>query len=142
MRGIRLNTKRMDLAAVLQKTALFSSLSQPELEMLAARTIRKLLSAGEVLFYEGEPCKGFHIISRGQVRIYKTSAGGREQVLAVNVAGESVAEVPVFDGGPYPASGIAIVETEIAFISRKDFHDYCLAHPEVVLEVLAFVGAR
>jgi CRP/FNR family transcriptional regulator len=139
---MRLNTKRIDLAAILQKTALFSSLSQPELELLAARTIRKILGTGEVLFHEGDPCKGFHIISRGQVRIFKISASGREQVLAVNVAGESVAEIPVFDNGPYPASGMAIEETEIAFISRKDFHEYCLAHPEVALKVLAFVGAR
>jgi CRP/FNR family transcriptional regulator len=142
MRGVRLNNKPVDLAALLQKTALFSSFSQPELQWLAAKTIRKVLGAGEVLFYEGEACKGLHIISRGQVRIFKTSPGGREQVLAVNVAGESVAELPVFDNGPYPASGIAIEETEIAFISRKDFHEYCLAHPEVALKVLAFVGAR
>ena len=142
LRGKRVNTKRIDLAAVLQKTALFSSLSQPELDLLAARTVRKIFGAGELLFYEGEPCKGLHIISRGQVRIFKSSASGREQVLAVNVAGESVAELPVFDDGPYPASAIATEETEIAFISRKDFRDYCLAHPEVALKVLAFVGAR
>jgi CRP/FNR family transcriptional regulator len=139
---MRLNTKRIDLAEVLQKTALFSSFSQSEVRLLAAKTIRKILAAGEFLFHEGDPCKGFHIISRGQVRMFKTSASGREQVLAVNVAGESVAEIPVFDDGPYPASGMAIEETEIAFISRKDFHDYCLAHPEVALKVLAFVGAR
>ena len=83
---MRLNTKRMDLAAVLHKTALFSSLSQPELQLLAARTVRKMFVAGEVLFHEGDPCKGLHIISQGQVRIFKTSASGREQVLAVNVA--------------------------------------------------------
>jgi CRP-like cAMP-binding protein len=137
-----MNTKQMDLTAILQKTALFSSLSQPEVQMLAAKTMRKILGAGEVLFYEGEACKGLHIISRGQVRIFKTSASGREQVLALNVAGESVAEVPVFDDGPYPASGVALVETEIAFISRKDFREFCLAHPEVALKMLAFVGAR
>ena len=137
-----MNTKRMDLAAVLEKTALFSSLSQPELQLLAARTVRKMFSAGEVLFNEGDACKGLHIISRGQVRIFKASSSGREQVLAVNVAGESVAELPVFDDGPYPASGMATEETEIAFISRKDFRDFCLAHPEVALKVLAFVGAR
>jgi CRP-like cAMP-binding protein len=136
------NTKRMDLAEVLQRTALFSSLSQSELQQLAAKTVRKILSAGEFLFHEGDACKGFHIISRGQVRLFKSSSSGREQVLAVNVAGESVAEVPVFDDGPYPASGVAIEETEIAFISRRDFHEYCLTHPEVALKVLAFVGAR
>lgn len=142
MRGMRVNTKRMDLAEVLQRTALFSSLSQSEVQQLAAKTVRKILSAGEFLFHEGDACKGFHIISRGQVRLFKSSPSGREQVLAVNVAGESVAEVPVFDDGPYPASGVAIEETEIAFISRRDFHEYCLTHPEVALKVLAFVGAR
>lgn len=134
--------ERIDMAAVLQKTALLSSLSQPELRLLAARTTRKLFSVGEAIFYEGEPCRGLHIISRGRVRIFKTSASGREQVLAVNNPGETVAELPVFDGGPYPASAVAIEDTEIAFISRNDFQAYCLDHPEVSLKVLAFVGTR
>ncbi len=143
MQGARLNnSKRIDLSTVLQKAALFSSLSQSELQELAAKAIRKVAGPGEILFTEGEPCKGLHIISRGQVRIVKTSASGREQVLAVNVAGESVAELPVFDDGPYPATGVAVVESEIAFISRKDFREYCLSHPEVALKVLAFVGRR
>jgi CRP-like cAMP-binding protein len=142
LRGVRVNTRRIELAAVLHKTALFSSLSQAELQLLAAKTIRKTFRAGEVLFHEGGLCKGFHIIARGQVKMFKASVCGREQALGINVAGESVGEIPVFDDGPYAASGMAIVETEVAFISRKDFREYCLAHPEVALKVLAFVGAR
>lgn len=137
-----MTTERIDLAAVLQKAAMLSSLSAAEVQMLAARAVRKFFAAGEVLFYEDEPCKGLHIISRGRVRIFKSSASGREQVLAVNGSGETIAEVPVFDGGAYPASAIAVEATETAFISRKDFQDYCLAHPEVSLKVLAFVGGR
>ncbi len=133
---------RTDLAAVLEKTALLSSLSREELQTLAARTVRKLFSAGELLFSEGEPCNGLNIIARGKVRIFKTSVNGREQVLAVNVPGESVAELPVFDGGPYPASGVAIEDTEIAFISRRDFNAYCIEHPEVALKMLSVVGGR
>ncbi len=110
--------------------------------MLADRTVRKLFSAGELLFSEGEPCNGLHIIARGKVRLFKTSVNGREQVLSVNVSGESVAEIPVFDGGPYPASAVALEETEIVFISRRDFNAYCLEHPEVPLKVLTVVGAR
>jgi CRP/FNR family transcriptional regulator len=121
------SAQRTDLAAVLGKTALFSNLSQPELQMLAARSVRKLFSAGELLFSEGEPCNGLHIIARGKVRLFKTSVNGREQVLSVNVSGESVAEIPVF---------------EIVFISRRDFNAYCLEHPEVPLKVLTVVGAR
>ncbi len=133
---------RIDLASVLENTALFTSLSPSELQHLAARTLRKLFSSGELLFSEGEPCMGLHIIARGKVRIFKTSVSGREQVLAVNTDGESIAELPVFDGGPYPASAIAIEDTEVAFISRRDFHAYCLEHPEVALKVLSVVGAR
>jgi len=94
------------------------------------------------LFSEGEPCNGLTIISRGRVRIFKTSVNGREQVLAVEQPGGSVAELPVFDGGPYPASAVAIEDTEVVFISRRDFQAYCLEHPEVALKVLAVVGAR
>jgi CRP-like cAMP-binding protein len=133
---------RIDLASVLEKTALFGSLSPAEIQHLAARTTRKLFSAGELLFSEGEPCQGLHIIARGKIRIFKTSMSGREQVLAVNTEGESVAELPVFDGGPYPASAAAIDDTEIAFISRRDFHAYCMEHPAVALKVLSVVGSR
>ncbi len=110
--------------------------------MLAARTVRKLFRTGELIFSEGEPCSGLHIIARGKVRIFKTSMSGREQVLAVNGPGESVAELPVFDGGPFPASAIAVEDVELAFISRRDFNAYCLEHPEVALKVLSVVGAR
>jgi CRP/FNR family transcriptional regulator, cyclic AMP receptor protein len=134
--------QRIDLASALEKTALLSGLSQPELRLLAARTVRKLFSAGELLFSEGEPCTGLQIIVRGKVRIFKTSMNGREQVLALNLPGESVAELPVFDGGPYPASAMAVDDSEVAFISRHDFHAFCLEHPEVALKVLAVVGAR
>ena len=137
-----MNSPRTDLASVLEKAALLSNLSHDELQTLAARTVRKLFSAGELVFSEGEPCSGLHIIATGKVRIFKTSMNGREQVLAVNVPGESVAELPVFDGGPYPASAVAVEDTEIAFISRRDFHAYCVEHPEVSLKVLSVVGAR
>lgn len=137
-----MTSPRIDLVSVLEKTPLFSSLSLPELQQLAARTVRKLFSSGELLFSEGEPCNGLHIIVRGRVRIFKTSMSGREQVLAVNEPGESIAELPVFDGGPFPASAIAIEDTEMAFISRRDFNAYCIEHPLVALKVLSVVGAR
>ncbi len=137
-----MNYERTDLAAVLQKTGLLAGLTPAEVQMLAARTVRKIFKAGELLFCEGEPCTGFHIVAKGKVRIFKTSMSGREQVLAVEGPGSSVAELPVFDGGPYPASVVAVEDSEVAFISRRDFHAYCTEHPEVALKVLAVVGGR
>ncbi|HXR38810.1 MAG TPA: Crp/Fnr family transcriptional regulator [Terracidiphilus sp.] len=137
-----MNNERFDIVSVLQSTALLKSLSPEELRTLAVRTVRKQFLNGELLFSEGERCHGLHIIAHGRVWIFKTSAGGREQVLAVNEPGESVAELPVFDGGVYPASAIAIEDTRIAFISQRDFQGFCLGHPQVALKMLAVVGAR
>lgn len=135
-------TLRVDLATVLARTELLKSLSQPELQMLAAHAVRRQFTAGELLFSEGEPCNGLHVIARGKIRIFKTSMSGREQVLAMNGPGETIAELPVFDGGPYPASAAAVEDSEIAFISQRDFRSYCLEHPEVALKVLSVVGER
>jgi len=63
-------------------------------------------------------------------------------VLAVNGPGETIAELPVFDGGTYPASAVAIDDVEMLFISRRDFNAHCMEHPEIALKVLQVVGGR
>ena len=127
---------------LLRKTSLFSTLTDFELTALASRTTIRSCGPGEMLFSEGEPCAGLYIVAEGRVRIFKTSPSGREQVLAVEGPGGSIAELPVFDGGPYPASVSAIEPSKLLFISRPDFRAFCLEHPEVGLKVLQVVGAR
>ncbi|MGC8549657.1 MAG: Crp/Fnr family transcriptional regulator [Acidobacteriaceae bacterium] len=131
-----------NIAASLGAVSLFSGLSPDELRLLAARAIRKRYTEGELLFQEGELCRGLHIIASGKLRIFKSSASGREQVLAVEGPGGSVAELPVFDGGNYPASVSAMENSEIIFVSRQDLRNFCMEHPEVALKMLAVVGAR
>ncbi|HEU5458085.1 MAG TPA: Crp/Fnr family transcriptional regulator [Terracidiphilus sp.] len=131
-----------DLISALGAASLFSNLSPDELRLLAGHAVRKHYAQGELLFSEGDSCKGLHIIVGGKLRIFKSSVSGREQVLAVEGPGGSVAELPVFDGAPYPASVSALEDSQILFISRDDFRSLCLAHPEVALKVLAVVGAR
>jgi CRP/FNR family transcriptional regulator len=81
-------------------------------------------------------------VAKGRVRIFKLSPSGREQVLAVEGPGSSFAELPVFDGGVYPASASAMEDAWVLFISRNDFQTYCREHPDVALKVLAVVGSR
>src|SRR5579872_1083285 len=126
----------------LASVPLFSGLSPEEVRLLAGRFVRRHFSAGELLFSEGDPCRGLYIIDSGRLRIFKSSASGREQVLAVEGPGSSVAELPVFDGGSYPASVSAVDDAQILFISRQDLRAFCLEHPEVALKMLAVVGAR
>ncbi|HYA63594.1 MAG TPA: Crp/Fnr family transcriptional regulator [Candidatus Sulfotelmatobacter sp.] len=128
--------------AILKKTPLFASLTSPELQALAMRTTRKRFQQGEQLFAEGDPCAGLFLVAAGKIRIFKLSPSGREQILAIEGPGSSFAELPVFDGGNYPAAASALEDTEVLFISRRDFQNFCREHPEVALKVIAVVGAR
>jgi CRP/FNR family transcriptional regulator, cyclic AMP receptor protein len=131
-----------ETGAVLKKTPLFANLTEGELQALAARTSSKRYKQGEHLFAEGDPCTGLFLVASGKIRIFKLSASGREQVLAVEGPGSSFAELPVFDGGNYPAAASALEDAEVLFISRKDFQNFCREHPDVGLKVIAVVGSR
>ena len=127
---------------ILRKTPLFASLTHGEMRSLSARTMRKKFGQGEQLFAEGDPCTGLFLVASGKIRIFKLSPSGREQVLAVEGPGSSFAELPVFDGGNYPAAASAVEDTEVLFISRTDFQNFCREHPDVALKVIAVVGSR
>lgn len=133
---------RLSVARLLKGGALFSALTDSEVDFLCARTGSRSYAAGELLFSEGEPCAGLHVIATGRVRIFKVSPNGREHVLAIEGPGRSIAELPVFDGGSYPASASAVEPSELVFISRKDLRAICLEHPEIALKLLQVVGAR
>jgi|SRR5579859_280236 len=126
----------------LRRAPIFADLSEAELQFLAERAVPRNYSKGEFIFTEGDPCTGLLVIESGRLRIFKSSPNGREQVLTVEGPGSSVAELPVFDGGNYPASTSAVEDARIYFISKQDFHSLCLVHPQVPLKALKVVGAR
>jgi CRP/FNR family cyclic AMP-dependent transcriptional regulator len=131
-----------DFRRTLAKVAIFSSLTDSELQFLAGRAVLRHFAPRQMVFGEGEPCAGLYVVERGNIRIFKSSAGGREQVLSIDGPGSSIAEVPVFDGGNYPASAAAVDHATLLFVGKQDFQALCLAHPEVALKVLRVVGAR
>jgi CRP/FNR family transcriptional regulator len=133
---------KVDHAQTLAKVPIFSGLAENELAFLTQRAISRHYSAGEIVFSEGEACTGLYVVESGHVRIFKSSSGGREHVLSVDGPGSSVAELPVFDGGNYPASVAAVEDASLLFLSKQDFQALCLAHPQVSLKVLRVVGAR
>ena len=96
---------KVDRAQILAKVAIFSGLTESELAFLAQGAVSRRFSPGESVFSEDAPCAGLYVVESGHIRIFKSSASGREQVLSIDGPGSSVAEVPVFDGGNYPGLG-------------------------------------
>lgn len=130
------------LETILRKTPMFAGLTETEMRALRPRVSHQHFRRGELLFNEGETCQGLFLVASGKIRIFKLSPAGREQVLSIEAPGSSFAELPVFDGGNYPASASALDDAEVLFISRKDFQNFCREHPDVALRVIAVVGSR
>lgn len=127
---------------VLRQIPLFSGLGDAEVHALAQRAVERHYAPEEILFWEGEPCAGIFLVGQGSVKIFKTSVSGREMMLALESAPSTVAELPLFDGGPYPASVRAVGPVVTYFINKADFYQVCRQYPDVALKVLAVVGKR
>jgi len=121
---------------------LFAGLTETEIQALGQRAVERRFAADEMLFWEGEPCAGIFLIVQGSVKIFKTSPGGREMMLALESAPSTVAELPLFDGGPYPASVRAVGPVVSLFVNKTDFQQVCRQYPDVGLKLLAVVGRR
>ncbi len=98
---------------LLRSVPYFAHLSAHELELVANSLVKRRLESGQIGFLEGEPCAGLYLIVSGQAKIYRLSADGREQVLALLNPGDSCNEVPVVDGGLNPASLTAVKATVV-----------------------------
>jgi CRP-like cAMP-binding protein len=83
-------------AQALRRVTLFTSLSDDALARLARVAFRRTCAPGEMVIFEGDPCQAAYFIAEGQVRVYRLSPGGREQVLARLGPGQAFNTVPPF----------------------------------------------
>jgi CRP/FNR family transcriptional regulator, dissimilatory nitrate respiration regulator len=126
----------------LQACSLFAELPKADLEALAETAVARGYSAGEVLFHAGTPAEGFHIVSHGKIKVCRYGVDGREQVLHLFTGGEPCGEVPVFEGGAYPATAEALDTSVTLYLERKAFLAMALKNPEVLLHMLGVLSRR
>lgn len=131
-----------DIRTLLHQLPIFAELDESAVDRLAARCISRNVGDGHVLFNAGDSCRGLYVIESGRVRIYRTSPEGKEQVLHIEGPGRAVAELPLFDGGVYPASAITIEPSRLAFLPRDDFEAVYRAHPDVAQAIIRALGKR
>ena len=134
-----METKRR---AALRRTTLFGCLAEGELAEIAQRAVELHFKKGEMLFLSGEEAKGLFVVVSGQIRVFQQNEEGREQVLHIDTAGAVLADVPVFDDGPYPASAISELDVDVLFIDKRYMHQLCLKYPPLALTSLRLMASR
>lgn len=131
-----------NLAQHLKRAPTFSDFNEAELEEVAQLVIERKFKRHTVIFHENEPGNAFYIIKTGRIKVYKVSEDGRELIIGIFGDGGIFGDVPVFDGGPYPASAAAMTDSVVWSINRADFERLIRAHPEISLKVIRVLGRR
>ena len=131
-----------DKIAILKQTELFRDLDDSVLEVLAKNSIVKRLQRNELLFLAGEPASGLYVIASGSVRAFRTRADGREQVIHVERAVTTIAEVPVFDDGNYPSTVAAEELATLYFLSKEQILKTAYQYPQLALAAVKVMASR
>jgi len=127
----RLPTTHADKLKTLQACRYFENVSDSILTIISQGMELYRYKRGETVFWEGETCRGLHIIECGSVKLYKISQQGREMVIHVLGEGESFSEVPVFDEQPNPVNAAALEDSEIWIVSADAIRASLYRYPEV-----------
>ncbi len=120
-----------DLVSFLEETRLLEGFTRPELEVMASVCRAIPLDPGDVLFQEGDPAVGLHLILEGRLA---ASRSGQE--IGDLVEGDHLGEGALVDAGPRRVTVRAADPTTVATLSRDAFERLAEARPDVHARLL------
>ena len=121
-----------DVETILRATPVFQRLAPPDLRTVAEAAAIRRYGRGEVLFEQDAPSDAFYTIASGRVKIFKMLPTGKDVILEVFGKGDPLGAVAAYDGGPFPASAMALEDTVCVVIPRPAFFRLLEAHPSLV----------
>jgi CRP/FNR family transcriptional regulator len=135
-----IESKASERIKVLKGNEYFDELSDSILKDVAEHMHLREYQRGDVLFWEGDPCDGLHIIEQGSAKIFKLSPQGRQYIVRILQEGDTFAEVPAFDEGTNPVNVEALETCRVWVINTEKLHKLIQEHPVFAQKVLANFG--
>jgi CRP-like cAMP-binding protein len=132
----------LDPYETLRRVPFFAVLPHEELKVLASHCVTRRLLKDETLADEGDPCEGLFVVQAGAVKLFKMAENGREQILVIERAGSTVGELSVFDGGNFPATAVAVEDSTLLFLPKREFLELCQRNSEVAFAVIRSLAWR
>jgi CRP/FNR family transcriptional regulator len=127
---------------LLRESPLFRRLSPDDRTLLARHTNVRTYAKGDTIFHEGDPSDFFFDIASGRVKIFKTTATGKDIILEIFGVGDPLGAVAVYIGRPLPATAVALEDTTCLLVPRTDFFMLLERHPTLVRGLLLGLTVR
>jgi len=126
----------------LKSIDLFSSLNSEDTERLAALLRKRSLKKGEVLFRKGDEGIALYIVQKGSVRIVLPSRMGDEVSPAIFTEGDFFGEMALLDGMPRSADAVALEQTEVLALNRRDFLAFLQNNEMAIKAIFSYLSMR
>ncbi|MEP6799798.1 MAG: Crp/Fnr family transcriptional regulator, partial [Lapillicoccus sp.] len=127
---------------VVRRAPLFAALDDEAGEALLTGMGTTRMERGDVLFREGDPGDTLYVIGEGKVKLGRTSADGRENLVAILGPGEMFGELSLFDPGPRTMTATAVAETQLMGLGNESLTGLLSGRPEVSKALLAALAQR
>lgn len=122
---------------------LFRNLSDAALADIARQAQLRTYGRGEHIVIEGDRCEAAYFVVSGEVRVYRVSSEGREQVLVRVKPGQAFNTVPPFqENGRNRANAVAIVKSTLLVLRSREFLDLTLKHSDLSLAIFRDFAQR
>ncbi len=135
-----IESKASERIKVLKGNEYFDELSDVILKDIAEYMHLREFQRGDILFWEGDPCEGLHIIEHGSAKIFKLSPQGRQYIVRILQEGDTFSEVPAFDEGTNPVNVEALETCRVWVIEIQKLHELIVTHPVFAHKVLVNFG--
>lgn len=120
----------------LKKFTLFKDFSDSELKKISAIIKETSYPKGAVVYEEGSPGQGLHIIDKGRVRVTRKTKEGGKQVLTVMKANSFFGELSILDGRSHSASIETLEKTNLLVIKKEDMDKFLKQNPLIAYKML------
>jgi len=127
--------------SLLDRVPLFRGLNGDARRALAVRGVTRRFAAGEVLWSAGMPARGLYVVLAGRVRVVR-APGGRQHLVHEEGPGATLGELPLFEGGPYPATAVAAEPALCLVLDRAAIESAIAADPALAFALLAGLARR
>ena len=90
----------------------------------------------EIIYLEQSPAKAVYFVVSGQIKLFKMSAEGREQIVRLGRPGDCFGHTGIFNGGSNPESAQAAVPSVLYGLMNSDLETLLWEHQQLALNTI------
>jgi CRP-like cAMP-binding protein len=126
----------------LKRVAIFSGLNDSVLERISRLMTAREVKKHEIIWLEQEPARMIYFVASGLIKLFKTSDGGKEQILRLARPGDCFGHAGALNGGSHPESVQAVLPSTLYGLASQELDALLSEHPQVARNAIKLLATE